>query len=108
MYAPERLTAEACIQHEAFTFLVQKQQKRLQRQQYRPYVKLKANEVFMSDVFLPRKTVLSSFNTSQSQFDHSSELVHFSIPFVDSRLSKWYIYLKKIDKLRYSMRSLSL
>jgi hypothetical protein len=33
LYAPERLTAEACMQHEAFVSVMQKQQKRLQRQQ---------------------------------------------------------------------------
>lgn len=37
LYAPDRLTADQCIQHEAFAYINQKQQqqqqKRLQRQQ---------------------------------------------------------------------------
>ncbi|CAF1479772.1 unnamed protein product, partial [Rotaria sordida] len=71
LFAADRLTAEACIQHEAFVYLNQKQQhqqKRLQRQQHRP------------------KTVLASTSTSQGQHDHNNEMVHFAIPFVDSRL----------------------
>lgn len=56
MYAPERLTAEACVQHEAFALLIQKQQqqqKRLQRQkqeqqqqQQRPYLQMAEKEFF--------------------------------------------------------------
>ncbi|CAF0816295.1 unnamed protein product [Rotaria sp. Silwood1] len=76
LYAADRLTAEACIQHEAFVYLnqnqKQQQQKRLQRQQNRP------------------KTVLGSLSTSQGQHDHHNEIVHFAMPLVDSRLSRWY------------------
>ncbi|CAF2569022.1 unnamed protein product [Rotaria sp. Silwood2] len=77
LYAADRLTAEACIQHEAFIYLNQKQQqqpqqKRLQRQQNRP------------------KTVFASISTSQGQHDHNNEIVHFAIPLADSRLSRWY------------------
>lgn len=100
MYAPERLTAEACVQHEAFAYIIQKQQqqqRRLQRQkqqqeqqQQRPYLKTQENQIFQSLICCSRKTVVGSFNTSQLHHDHNNEVVHFSIPFVDSRLSKWY------------------
>ncbi len=94
LYAQERLTAEACIQHEAFARLNQKQQqKRLQR----PYVKSKRENLLFTHFYFSRKTVLGSLSTSQSHCDHNNEMVQFNIPFVDSRLSKWQFF-KKIDE----------
>ncbi|CAF2196064.1 unnamed protein product [Rotaria magnacalcarata] len=92
LYAPDRLTAEACIQHEAFVCLNQKQQqqqqqKRLQRQQqqqHRP------------------KTVLGSISTSQGQHEQNNDMTSFSIPLVDSRLSKWFDENGEIQSRRRS------
>ena len=73
----------------------QQQQKRLQRQkqehqqQQRPYLNTQEKEAYPSFISPSRKTVLGAFNSSQVQHDHNHEMVHFSIPFVDSRLSKW-------------------
>ncbi|CAF3546894.1 unnamed protein product [Adineta steineri] len=71
LYALERFTAEACIQHEAFTYASRKQRQRRSRQQ-RP------------------KTVVGIIDISQSQYDPSNDTRNFPTSFGDSRLGKYH------------------
>jgi len=67
---------------------------------------MKKRKFIIYTLYFSRKTVVSSVSTSQSQYDYINEMTQFAIPFVDSRLSKWYV--KKENKFRYSMRFLFL
>ncbi|CAF2405095.1 unnamed protein product [Rotaria sp. Silwood2] len=67
LYAADRLTAEKCIQHEAFLYL---NQNCLQRQYHQP------------------KTAFGSISASQYEIDHNNEIVDCTTPFVDRRFSK--------------------
>ncbi|UJR28332.1 hypothetical protein I4U23_009574 [Adineta vaga] len=70
LYAPERLTSEACVQHAAFTYLNQKQQQKRLRHQ--------------------RPKTVGTVDTFQPEYDNnSSDLVSFTVPYGDSRISRW-------------------
>ncbi|CAF1162400.1 unnamed protein product [Adineta ricciae] len=73
LYAPERLTSGACVQHIAFTHFNQKQPVRRSRQQ-RP------------------KTVVGIVDMHRTQYDNNNnnpDLVSFNLPYGDSRMSRW-------------------